>query len=101
VAPQRRTAATSAASSTSSLIAAGAARNSGAAGHCSGSGIHDVQQQMMTPPAGGPVVDADELAHFCLHALGAAADLRSRAEVHRLVAVTLNGLSASRSTPPT
>lgn len=38
-------------------------------------------------------VDADELAHYCLHALGAAAGLRSRAAVHRLVTVTLNGLS--------
>ncbi len=33
-----------------------------------------------------------ELASYCLHALAAAASLRSRAAVHRLVAVTLAGL---------
>lgn len=33
-----------------------------------------------------------ELAGYCLHALAAAASLRSRAAVHRLVAVTLAGL---------
>jgi AcrR family transcriptional regulator len=33
-----------------------------------------------------------ELASYCLHALAAAARLRSRAAVHRLVAVTLAGL---------
>jgi AcrR family transcriptional regulator len=33
-----------------------------------------------------------ELAPYCLHALGAAAGLRSKSAVHRLVAVTLAGL---------
>jgi len=46
-------------------------------------------------------VEADELAHFCLHALGAAAGLRSRAAVHRLVTVTLKGLGAVSSTRTT
>lgn len=40
-------------------------------------------------------VEADELAQFCLHALGASAGLRSRAAVHRLVGVTLDGLTAA------
>ena len=34
----------------------------------------------------------EELAHYCLHALTAAASLRSKAAVHRLVTVTLAGL---------
>ena len=46
-------------------------------------------------------IDADELTHYCLHALGAAADLRSRTAVHRLVTITLNGLNAPTSTPAT
>ncbi|MEU8617439.1 TetR/AcrR family transcriptional regulator [Streptomyces sp. NPDC048623] len=37
-------------------------------------------------------VEADELAAYCLHALGAAAGLPSKAAVRRLVAVTLAGL---------
>jgi AcrR family transcriptional regulator len=37
-------------------------------------------------------VDPGELAAYCLHALGAAADLPARAAVHRLVEVTLAGL---------
>jgi len=46
-------------------------------------------------------IDADELTHYCLHALGAATDLRSRTAVHRLVTVTLNGLDAAASTTAT
>jgi len=38
-------------------------------------------------------VSLDELVSFCLRALGAAADLPSKAAVHRLVAVTLDGLA--------
>jgi hypothetical protein len=52
----------------------------------------------------GPIrgdIDAAELASFCLRALGAAADLRSRAAVHRVVTVTLKGLGAAGSTPAT
>jgi AcrR family transcriptional regulator len=41
-------------------------------------------------------VTADELATYCLHALTAAGRLPSQAAVHRLVAVTLDGL---RPTP--
>lgn len=37
-------------------------------------------------------VAADELATYCLHALGAASTLASKAAVRRLVAVTLEGL---------
>lgn len=37
-------------------------------------------------------VAPDELAGYCVHALGAAARLRSKAAVHRLVAVVLAGL---------
>ncbi|MDT9691894.1 TetR/AcrR family transcriptional regulator [Streptomyces sp. P9(2023)] len=40
-------------------------------------------------------VVADELAAYCLHALGAAAGLPSKAAVQRLVAVTLTGLRPS------
>ena len=39
-------------------------------------------------------VSPDELAAYCLHALGGAAMLRSRAAVRRLVTVTLAGLLA-------
>jgi AcrR family transcriptional regulator len=38
-------------------------------------------------------VPAGELTDFCLHALGAAGDLRSKAAVHRLVEVTIAGLT--------
>ena len=39
----------------------------------------------------------EELATYCLHALGAAADLPSKAAVQRLVAVTLAGVRARPS----
>jgi AcrR family transcriptional regulator len=41
-------------------------------------------------------VAPDELARYCLHALGAAGGLPSEAAVHRLVAVTLAGLRPPR-----
>jgi hypothetical protein len=41
-------------------------------------------------------VSPDELAGYCLHALGAARTLPSKAAVRRLVAVTLAGLRPSR-----
>jgi AcrR family transcriptional regulator len=44
-------------------------------------------------------VPAEELANFCLHALAAAGNLRSRASVHRLVAVTMSGLQPTRPFP--
>lgn len=40
-------------------------------------------------------VPPDELAKYCLHALGAASDLPSKAAVRRLVTITLDGLSPS------
>lgn len=46
-----------------------------------------------------PGVPATELASYCLHALGAAGSLPSRAAVRRLVAVTLDGLRPSASGP--
>ncbi|HEU4945770.1 MAG TPA: TetR/AcrR family transcriptional regulator [Kribbella sp.] len=42
-------------------------------------------------------VAADELAAYCLHALTAAGGLRSRAAIHRLVAVTLAGLRGDQT----
>jgi AcrR family transcriptional regulator len=39
----------------------------------------------------------EELASFCLHALAAASDMRSRAAARRLVALTLAGLGANHS----
>jgi len=39
---------------------------------------------------------ADELATFCLHALNAAAALRTRTRVQRLVGVALAGVRAPR-----
>ena len=41
-------------------------------------------------------VAPDELASYCLHALGAASSLRSKAAVRRLVRVTLAGLRPPR-----
>ncbi|MEU9702620.1 TetR/AcrR family transcriptional regulator [Streptomyces sp. NPDC047981] len=45
-------------------------------------------------------VAPDELAAYCLHALGAAAGLPSKAALQRLVAVTLAGLSAEAGPVP-
>jgi hypothetical protein len=42
-------------------------------------------------------VAPDELASYCLHALTAASNLRSKAAVRRLVAVTLAGLRPARA----
>jgi AcrR family transcriptional regulator len=41
-------------------------------------------------------VASEELASYCVHALGAAGALRSKPAVRRLVAVTLSGLRAQR-----
>ncbi len=43
-------------------------------------------------------ITPDELANYCLHALGAAGNLSSKAAVHRLVSVTLTGLKARSRT---
>lgn len=54
-----------------------------------------VQRLIMHAAASGEVrndVAPDELAIYCLHAIGAAKGLRSRAAVRRLVSVTLAGL---------
>jgi hypothetical protein len=40
-------------------------------------------------------VGLDELTAFCLHSLAAAGSMPSKAAVHRLVKVTLSGLSQS------
>jgi AcrR family transcriptional regulator len=37
-------------------------------------------------------VPPEELASYCLHSIGAASSLRSRAAVHRLVTITMTGL---------
>ena len=44
-------------------------------------------------------VAAGELAEYCLHALAAAAGLRSRAAVQRLVTVTMTGLRPPQKSP--
>jgi AcrR family transcriptional regulator len=45
-------------------------------------------------------VPPGELAHYCLHALGAAGGLPSKAAVRRLVGVTLTGLGTAGSGSP-
>jgi AcrR family transcriptional regulator len=58
--------------------------------------LHDFVRDLVAEAAeSGQVRDdvpPDELASYCIHALGAAGSLRSRAAVRRLVAVTLAGL---------
>ncbi len=44
-------------------------------------------------------VKPEELAAYCLHALAAAGSLHSNAAVHRLVTITLSGLSTPETTP--
>lgn len=60
--------------------------------------LHEMIRDLIADAAnGGEVredVSPDELAAYCLHALGGAATLRSRAAVRRLVAVTVAGLRA-------
>ncbi len=54
-----------------------------------------VRDLLTEAAAAGAVRDdvaPDELASFCLHALGAASALRSKAAVRRLVSVTLAGI---------
>ncbi len=46
-------------------------------------------------------VRADELAAYCMHALGAAVHLPTRAAVRRLVGVTATGLAGPRGSSPT
>ncbi len=61
---------------------------------------HLMRDLLVEGAAAGEVrldVTPDELASYCLHALGAAGELRSKAAVRRLVAVTLTGLSPRSS----
>lgn len=54
-----------------------------------------VRELLVDAARGGVVrsdMDPDELVTYCLHALSAASQLRSRAAVRRLVAITLAGL---------
>lgn len=60
---------------------------------------HLIRDLVAEAAAKGDVRDdvaPEELAAYCLHALGAAVGLRSAAAVRRLVAVTLAGLRPSR-----
>jgi AcrR family transcriptional regulator len=58
--------------------------------------VHDLITDLLTEAAATGQVRADvapdELASYCLHALGAAGSLPSKAAVRRLVTVTLAGL---------
>jgi AcrR family transcriptional regulator len=62
--------------------------------------VHDLLKDLLTEvAAAGEVRDdvaPDELASYCLHALGAAGSLPSTAAVRRLVRVTLAGLRSLR-----
>jgi AcrR family transcriptional regulator len=66
--------------------------------------LSDFIRDLLTAAAGtGDVRDdvaPDELASYCLHALGAAGHLPSRAAVRRLVTVTLAGLRPAPATTP-
>jgi AcrR family transcriptional regulator len=58
--------------------------------------LHDLIRDLMTDAARAGDIRADitpdELATYCLHALGAASSMHSKAAVLRLVSVTLAGL---------
>jgi AcrR family transcriptional regulator len=62
--------------------------------------VHDLFKELLTEAAAaGELRDdvaPDELASYCLHALGAASGLPSKAAVRRLVRVTLAGLRPPR-----
>jgi AcrR family transcriptional regulator len=62
--------------------------------------VHDLIKDLLTEVAAtGNLRDdvgPDELASYCLHALGAASSLPSKAAVRRLVGVTLTGLRPPR-----
>lgn len=59
--------------------------------------LHDMVRDLLEDSAEAGDVRVDmtvpELDTYCLHALGAASSLRSRAAVHRLVSVTITGLT--------
>ena len=58
--------------------------------------LHEMLRGLLTEASGSGIVRNDlpagELATYCLHALGAARRLSSKAAVRRLVEVTLDGL---------
>lgn len=62
--------------------------------------VHDLIKDLLTQVAATDNlrddVAPDELATYCLHALGAASNLPSKAAVHRLVEVTMAGLRPPR-----
>jgi AcrR family transcriptional regulator len=62
--------------------------------------VHDLLKDLLTEAAATGELRADvapdELASYCLHALGAASSLPSKAAVGRLVTVTLAGLQPPR-----
>jgi AcrR family transcriptional regulator len=62
--------------------------------------VHDLLTDLLTEAAAAGELRADvapgELASYCLHALGAAGSLPSKAAVRRLVTVTLAGLQPPR-----
>jgi AcrR family transcriptional regulator len=62
--------------------------------------VHDLLKDLLTEAAATGALRADvapdELASYCLHALGAAGSLPSKAAVRRLVTVTLAGLQPPR-----
>jgi AcrR family transcriptional regulator len=62
--------------------------------------VHDLFKDLLTEAAAAGELRADvapdELASYCLHALGAAGSLPSKAAVGRLVMVTLAGLQPPR-----
>jgi AcrR family transcriptional regulator len=62
--------------------------------------VHDLLADLLTEAAATGALRADvapdELASYCLHALGAAGSLPSKAAVRRLVTVTLAGLQPPR-----
>jgi AcrR family transcriptional regulator len=62
--------------------------------------VHDLIKDLLTEvTATGNLredVAPDELARYCVHALGAASSLPSKAAVHRLVTVTMAGLRPPR-----
>jgi AcrR family transcriptional regulator len=62
--------------------------------------VHDLLTDLLTEAAATGALRADvapdELASYCLHALGAAGSLPSNAAVRRLVTVTLAGLQPPR-----
>jgi AcrR family transcriptional regulator len=66
--------------------------------------LHDLVRDLLAEGAGAGALRADvppdELAGYCLHALGAATDLPSEAAVHRLVKITLAGLRSTAQRTP-